>query len=75
MKKLTSQVKSEPPRHVKRADIAPAIGFAIVVDGCFKTEFDDEKAAERAAAELRTKYPTLKIEIYDASSKARSLAK
>ncbi|MGY3354813.1 hypothetical protein ACVWZK_001476 [Bradyrhizobium sp. GM0.4] len=47
---------------------------AIVVDGRFKTEFVDENAALTAAAELLAKYPMLKVEIYDASSKLRSVA-
>jgi hypothetical protein len=52
-----------------------AIGYAIVVDGRFKAEFDDEKAAERAAAELLARYPMLKVEVYDATSKSRTLVR
>jgi hypothetical protein len=59
---------------VRRADIAPPTGYAIVVDGHFKTEFAEETAARKAATELR-KCPMLKIEIYDASSKSRALVK
>lgn len=43
-------------------------GYPIVVDGHFKTEFIDEIAAMKVATELLTKYPKLKIEIYDAST-------
>lgn len=67
-------VESPQSRQVRRADLAPATGYAIVVDGRFKTEFVDENAALKAAAELLAKYPMLKVEIYDASSKSRSLA-
>jgi hypothetical protein len=46
-----------------------------VVDGRFKTEFVDESAATKAAAELLAKYPMLKIEVYDAASKSRTLVR
>ena len=75
VKKPKLEVESPQLRQVQRADLAPAAGYAIVVDGHFKTEFDDEKAAERAAAELLAKYPMLKIEIYDASSNSRSVVR
>ncbi|MEY9401993.1 hypothetical protein ABIF66_001799 [Bradyrhizobium japonicum] len=68
-------VEGPQQRQVLRADLAPATGYAIVVDGHFKTEFVDEIAAMKATADLRAKHPMLKIEIYDASSKSRSLAK
>ena len=71
MKKPKPPVESLQPRQVQRADIAPTTGYAIVVDGHFKTEFVEEGAARKAAAELLAKYPMLKIEIYDASSKSR----
>jgi hypothetical protein len=73
MKKPKVQVDDTPP--IKRADLAPTIGFAIVVDGRFKTEFSDRKAAEKSATELLGRYPRLKIEIYDASSKSRTPVK
>ena len=59
----------------RRADLAPANGYAIVVDGRFKSEFVDESAAKKAAAELLAKYPMLKIEVYDAASKSRTLVR
>ncbi|WP_439400404.1 hypothetical protein ACRQ5Q_43525 (plasmid) [Bradyrhizobium sp. PMVTL-01] len=60
---------------MQRADLAPTVGYAIVVDGHFKIEFVDEGAATKAAAELLRKYPMLKIEVYDASSKSRALVR
>jgi hypothetical protein len=61
------------PRNTQRADIAPANGYAMVVDGHFKTHFVDSGAAQKACVELLKKYPMLRIEIYDASTKVRSL--
>ena len=75
MKKPKLQVESPQPRQVQRADLAPTTGYAIVVDGHFKTEFVDEGAAKKAAAELLAKYPMLRIEIYNASSRSRTLLK
>jgi hypothetical protein len=40
-----------------------------------RTEFAEEKAAKKVATELLAKYPMLKIEIYEASSKLRTLVK
>jgi hypothetical protein len=75
MKRPTLQIDNPPPPQVRRADIAPPTGYAIVVDGHFKTEFAEERAARKAATELLAKYPMLKIEIYDASSKSRALVR
>jgi hypothetical protein len=75
MKKPKLQHDGTPSRSVQRADLAPATGYALVVDGHFKTEFAEEKAANKAAAELLAKHPMLKIEINDASSKSRTLVK
>jgi hypothetical protein len=47
----------------------------MVVDGHFKAQFAEEGSAKKDAAELLAKYPMLKIEIYDASSKGRTLVK
>jgi hypothetical protein len=69
------QGESAEPRQVQRADLAPATGYAIIVDGHFKREFDEEQAAKKVGAELLAKYPMLKIEIYDASSKSRAPVK
>jgi hypothetical protein len=75
MKKPKLQVESPQPRQVQRADLAPTTGYAMVVDGHFKTEFVEEKAAKKAATELLVRYPMLKVEIYDASLKSRALVK
>ena len=73
MKKPKLHVEHPQPRNIQRADIAPTDGYALVVDGHFKTQFGEEKAAKTAAAELLAKYPMLQVEIYDASSKSRTL--
>jgi hypothetical protein len=72
MKKPTLHVEQPHPRNIQRADIAPKDGYALVVDGHFKTQFAEEAAAKKAATELLAKYPMLQIEIYDAASKSRA---
>jgi hypothetical protein len=75
MKKPTIRIEEPKPRNIQRADIAPSIGYAIVVDGHFKTQFSDESAAKKAANELLSNYPMLQIEIYNATAKTRTLMK
>jgi hypothetical protein len=60
MKKPTIHIEYPQPRNIQRADIAH--GYALVVDGHFKTQFADEGAAKKAAAELLARYPMLQIE-------------
>lgn len=75
MKKPAIHVEYPQPRNIQRADIAPPDGYALVVDGHFKTQFAEEGAAKKAAFDLLAKYPMLQIEIYDASAKSRSSVK
>jgi hypothetical protein len=75
MKKPTLRIEEQRPRNIQRADIVPTIGYAMVVDGHFKTQFSDEGAAMKAAIELLASYPMLKVEVYDASAKVRTLIK
>ena len=55
MKRPKLQIDNPPPPQVRRADIAPSTGYAIVVDGHFKTELVEERAARKAATELLAK--------------------
>ena len=75
MKKPTLRIEEQQPRNIQRADIAPSSGYVIVVDGHFKTQFSEESAAKKAAAELLANYPMLQIEIYNATAKTRTLMK
>jgi len=47
----------------------PSEGFSLVVDGHFKTHYDDQEAAQKAGAELFGRFPMLQIMIYDAATK------
>jgi hypothetical protein len=72
MKKPMTSADEIEPRKVQRADVAPADGFSLVVDGHFKTHFHDESAAQKAGAELLARFPMLQILIYDAATRTRS---
>jgi hypothetical protein len=71
--KLILSVEVQFPKAIKRADVIPPDGFALVVDGIFKNEFESNVVAQKAAREWLNKYPTLRVEIYEASTKARTL--
>ena len=75
MKKPAVYVEHPQPRNIQRADIAPTDGYALVVDGHFKTQFVEEGAAKKAATELLANYPMLQVAIYDASAKSQTLVK
>ena len=51
----------------------PTKGFVVVADGHFKSEFDTVDAVSTAGRKLKSTYPMLQIEIYDAATKARTL--
>jgi hypothetical protein len=73
MKKPVFSIDGPAPKKAMRADRPPTEGFATIVSGHFKTEFDTIEAADTSARELKSAYPRLQIEIYDAGSKVRTL--
>jgi hypothetical protein len=72
MKRTTTLADEIQPRNIQRADVPPADGFSLVVDGHFKSHYDNEKAAQEAGAELFGRFPMLQVLIYDAATKTRS---
>ena len=73
MKKPILSIDESEPRKALRADRPPTEGFVTIVDGHFKTEFDTVEAAETSGRELKSAYPRLQIEIFDAATKIRTL--
>jgi hypothetical protein len=49
----------------------PASGYALEVDGRFKTEFATRDGVRAGAEELKRRFPMLQVRIYDALTKAR----
>ncbi|MBS0528020.1 MAG: hypothetical protein JSS22_01335 [Proteobacteria bacterium] len=54
-----------------RADVPPETGFTLLVDGHFKSQFETLAQATQAATELKTRFPILRVEVYDAAKKTR----
>ena len=73
MKKTVLSIDGPKPKKAIRSDRPPTEGFATIVDGHFKTEFDTVEAAEASGRELKSAYPRLQVEIYDAANKVRTL--
>ena len=73
MKELVLSLDEVKPKRAMRADRPPTEGFVTVVDGHFKSEFDTVGAAEASARKLKSAYPMLQIEIYDAANKVRTM--
>ena len=71
--KTCSLNDEQEPKKILRADRPPTEGFVTIVDGHFKSEFDDVEAAEASGRKLKAIYPMLQIEIYDAVNKVRTL--
>ena len=72
-KPLLSIEEPEQKKKAVRADRPPTEGFATVVDGHFKSVFDTAEAAEVSGRKLKTAYPMLQVQIYDAAMKVRTL--
>jgi hypothetical protein len=73
MKKPVLSIDEPQPKKAVRADRPPTDGFATIVDGHFKSEFDTVDAAEASGRKLKSAYPMLQIEIYNAAMKVRTL--
>jgi len=73
MKKPVISIDEPEPKKAIRADRPPTEGFATIVDGRFKTEFYTVESAEASGRELKSAYPRLQIEIFDAANKVRTL--
>jgi hypothetical protein len=73
MKKPVLSVDEPGPKKAPRADRPPTEGFVVIVDGHFKSEFATIEDAEVSGRKLKSTYPMLQIEIYDAAKKVRTL--
>ena len=67
------RIPEQSSRTIQRADVAPTGGYAMVVDGHFKTQFSEPTEAKVPATQLLANFPMLKIEIYNAATKTRTL--
>ena len=51
-----------------RSDV-PATGYALIVDGRAKADFETYEQALKAASDLKTRFPILQVKVYDAEEK------
>ena len=73
MKKPILSIDEPESKKALRADRPPTEGFTVVVDKHFKSEFETLDAAEASGRKLKSTYPMLQIEIYDAATQVRTL--
>jgi hypothetical protein len=73
MRKPLLSIEEPEPKKAVRADRPPTEGFATIVDGHFKSQFDTAEAAEVSGRKLKTAYPMLQVQVYDAAMKVRTL--
>ena len=67
-----SESDEKRPRNL-RADLYPVEGFALTVDGKFKSQYPDMAGVMKVGLELKKKYPVIQVSIYDAAAKTRTL--
>jgi hypothetical protein len=66
------EVEEQRPRNLP-PNTFPTEGFSIEVDGKIKSQHPTAEAATKAGAELKRRFPVLKVMIYDAAVKTRTL--
>jgi hypothetical protein len=58
------------PAPISRGGVdLPTSGFALVVDGQAKKDFDTQDLALKAARELKRRFPNLQVKVFDAERK------
>jgi hypothetical protein len=73
MKKSKIEAEEPQPRKIIRADKPPTSGYSLVVDGHFKSHHDTVEAAEEAGMALKHRYQMLQVQVYDGTTRTRSL--
>jgi len=62
--------RTSAPGPMSRAGTGlPASGYALIVDGQAKREFDTHDSALKAAKDLKRRFPKLQVKVYDAERK------
>ncbi len=54
------------------ANVLPAEGYILQIDGKFKSEYKTAEQAMKAGLELKKKYPLLQVIVYDAKERTRT---
>jgi hypothetical protein len=58
------------PGPISKAGVGlPTSGYALIVDGQAKKEFDSQDRALKSARELKGRFPNLQVKVFDAERK------
>jgi len=63
---LTSAARPAP---IRACPSLPTSGYALIVDGHVKNEFETKEGADKGARELKFRFPMLQIKVYNAEAK------
>jgi hypothetical protein len=54
------------------ANVRPSEGSVLEIDGRFKSEYATSNEAMKAGLELKTRYPDIQVNVYDAKERTRT---
>jgi hypothetical protein len=69
MRQERTQRMPAPAPKYRAATELPASGYVLIVDGQVKTEFKMQDHALKAARDLKGRFPTLQVKVYDAGNR------
>jgi hypothetical protein len=67
-KQHTQRTSASAPVYRAKSGL-PTSGYALIVDGQIKSEFNTHDRALKAAKDLKGRFPKLQVKIYDAEKK------
>ena len=67
-KQHTQRTSTAAPVYRAKSGL-PTGGYALVVDGQIKSEFNTHDGALKAARDLKGRFPMLQVKVYDAEKK------
>ena len=71
----TQRMSTSTPAPISRAaDGLPTSGYALIVDGQAKKEFDTQDRALKAARELKGRFPNLQVKVFDAEKRQSEIS-
>lgn len=68
MRQLRAQTGAAPQWDRRAVSERPSSGYALIVDGQLKNEFESREQAFKTARELKDRYPMLQVAVFDAAS-------
>jgi hypothetical protein len=71
-KNPSTEVSAIRPKNPS-AKLVPTEGYVLEIDGKYKTEYETSEVALKAGLELKKKYPHIRVVVYDAKERTRTL--